>query len=351
MPPPSWNIFESIKARVEAAFDNVNRRAAAAWKGPYLKVCTLRAGLNTTDKACSMASFSRGFSGFLHHQPFRLPSSIRIALFSARSQFAQPRTCLRIQATPFPRHYVKASLRLRPSYQSSLPSVPSYLVRDATVRKVLSLRQPVLLYKAPDRRVYMVFVYALACSTIAAGLYTLKFRSTLSDDLPFFVGPTYVVVAMILFGIGSYIFTAPVSRCTSVELIPKAVDLGVQFRIKARTLPMLRDRIIHADLGDVVIREKTQPVTLELREADRARNQSLRDGLEDMFIVQRGWELAARWMEQKWTSFFLRFKFAVLRFGIVPMTVEGSKWKLDCSGYLLDDGQGTFSLRPADILS
>jgi hypothetical protein len=190
----------------------------------------------------------------------------------------------------------------------------------------------------------MVYVYGLACATIAAGLYTLRFRYTLSDDLPFFVGPTYVVVAIILLAIGSYIFTAPVSRCTSIELIPNiAGGSGVQFRIKARTLPMTTDRVIFASLGEATIREKTKPVALELSEADRARTQSLRDGLEDMFIARRMWELAARWIDQKWTSFFLRFKFAVLRFGIVPMTVDGSKWKIDCSGYLLEEGQGTNS--------
>jgi hypothetical protein len=190
----------------------------------------------------------------------------------------------------------------------------------------------------------MVYVYGLACATIAAGLYALRFRYTLSDDLPFFVGPTYIVVGFILIAIGCYIFTAPVSRCSSIELIPNRSGSGVQFLIKARTIPMTGDRVIYAGLGEATVREKTKPVALELAEAQRARTQSLRDGLEDMFIARRMWELAARWIDQKWTSFFLRFKFAVLRFGVVPMTVEGSKWKIDCSGYLLEEGQGTFCL-------
>jgi hypothetical protein len=45
-------------------------------------------------------------------------------------------------------------------------------------------------------------------------------------------------------------------------------------------------------------------------------------------------------VHQKWTNFFLRFKFAVLRFGIAKVKVQGEEWKIDCSGWLLENGKG-----------
>jgi hypothetical protein len=81
-----------------------------------------------------------------------------------------------------------------------------------------------------------------------------------------------------------------------------------------------------------------------LMEADRARRQSVFEGLEHLSILSRSWEYSARWVHQKWTNFFLSFKFAVLRFGIAKVEVQGEKWKIDCSGWLLEDGKGTLHL-------
>lgn len=209
-----------------------------------------------------------------------------------------------------------------------------------------------MLYQAPDRRLYMVGVYGLACGLILAGLLTMRFGYTLPEDLAFFVAPTYFVVALCMFAIGAYIFTAPVSRCSSLELIPSTYGgAGVQLRIRARTLPFSGDKTIIASIGECTIHEKTFPVAQELREAERARRQSLTDDLEGMFVVRRAWEVAARWLDQRWTSFFLRFKFSVLRFGIVKLNVHGDMWKLDCEGYLREDGQGMFQIRFVDLKS
>jgi hypothetical protein len=78
----------------------------------------------------------------------------------------------------------------------------------------------------------------------------------------------------------------------------------------------------------------------ELMEAERARKQNVFQGLEHESILSRSWEYSARWVHQKWTNFFLSFKFAVLRFGIAKVEVQGEKWKIDCSGWLLEDGKG-----------
>jgi hypothetical protein len=218
---------------------------------------------------------------------------------------------------------------------------------DPVLRAVRTTQRPVLLYKAPGRQLYMVGVYAFAFSLCAAGLYTWKWRYELPSDLnlPFFVGPTYVLVGAIFMAIGTYIFSAPVSRCTAIEAIP-AIGHAVRLRITARTVPFAKDKVIFADLGASSIDQKTMPVTTELREATRARNADITEGLEGVFIVRRGWEIAARFIEQKWTSFFLRFKFAVLRFGIVKLKVNGDTWKIDCEGYLLENGQGMATLCP-----
>jgi hypothetical protein len=289
-----------------------------------------------------MSAFSRGFLGFLHPQSLRLPTSIRIAIFSTRSQFAHSRVGARISSPFALRQYVKPTKSLLAVPQGYPRAYPrTFTSTEPVIRAVQATRQPVLLYKAPDKRLYMIGVYVLASSLVAGGLFTLRFRYELPKDLPFFVGPTYVVVAIIMLGIAGYIFSAPVARCSSIELIPSTLGgATVQLRIKARTIPFSSEKTIVAMIGDATINEKTWPVRQELMEADRARKQSIANDLRGMFIVRRMWEISARWLDQKWTSFFLRFKFAVLRFGIVHLKVHGNSWKIDCSGYMREEGQG-----------
>lgn len=286
-----------------------------------------------------MSAFSRGLSGILHQQSLRLPCSIRIALFSARSQFSQSRVGARLPSPSLLRQYIKPTQIARAAVRGS---TRSYISADPVIRSVLKTGEPVLLYKAPSRQLYTVGVYGFACSLVGAGLYTLKWRYELPTELPFFVGPTYVLVGGIMLAIGAYIFSAPVARCMSIELIPASWGgANVQLRIRARTVPFYKDKIILAAIGEPTVNEKTFPVARELIEADRARKQDITEGLRGMFIVRRMWEIGARWLDQKWTSFFLRFKFAVLRFGIVKLYIDGDTWKIDCSGYMLENGKGT----------
>jgi hypothetical protein len=84
-------------------------------------------------------------------------------------------------------------------------------------------------------------------------------------------------------------------------------------------------------------------MVLELLEAERFRRQRVWQDMEDLNILERVWEGSARWVHQKWTNFFLKFKFAVLRFGIAKVEVQGGKWKIDCSGYLLENGKGMWA--------
>jgi hypothetical protein len=290
--------------------------------------------------ACRMAAFSRGLSGFFHQYPLRLPSSVRVAIFSSRPQSVPPCSTLRSILSPTLRRYVKPTVRLR---YAARPSSPSYFATDPVIREVLATQKPVLLYKAPGRRLYMIGVYGLACSCIAGGLLTWRWRYGLPKDLPFFVGPTYILVGFIMMAIGIYIFSAPVGRCSSIEVIPSAFKGGpLQLRIKTRLVPWFQDKITTSTFNQASLDQKTWLVTRELQEAERARRQNVAQGLEGVFITTRLSIILGRFIEQKWTSFFLYFKFAVLRFGNVWLEVHGTRYRVDCSGYMREDGKGMF---------
>lgn len=198
-----------------------------------------------------------------------------------------------------------------------------------------------LLYKSPPRQLRNIVTYGFACGLVGGGLWTLNWRYDLPKDLPWFVGPTYVLVAFIMLAMAGYVFSAPVARCSSVEILPNLRG-PVQLRIVARVTPFPYppERIITVNLADVTLSEKTNQIVRELQEAERARTQDISEGLEGVFVTRRIWELLARFIEQKWTTFFLAFKFTVLRFGIVKLNVGDDKWKVDCSGFLLEDGKG-----------
>lgn len=172
------------------------------------------------------------------------------------------------------------------------------------------------------------------------GLYNFYWVNNLPEGLSFFVLPTYVVIGVAFVAIGIHIFQRPVRRITMLEIIPGTMGGRLQLRLNVRKTPFAKESVVVADTWEATLSEKTYPIVKELVEADRARKQSIREGLGHMFIVAQGWEIAARWIEQKWTSFFLKFKFAVLQFGIAEIEVEGVKWKIDCEGWLREDGKG-----------
>ncbi|KAF2264327.1 hypothetical protein CC78DRAFT_533193 [Lojkania enalia] len=287
-----------------------------------------------------MSSFSRGFARLFHRHSLRLPCSIRTTVFSTRPQLFALRADTRFFSSPTSRQYANPSaFRSRPRR--------NLMSSDPVLRTIEATKKPILLYQAPTRRFYNITVYGFALSLVGSALFLLRWRYELPKDLSFFVGPTYVVVAIIMLGIAGYIFSAPVSRCSSIEIVP-VLRGPLQLRVKARIAPFLSEQIIESNIGDATLSEKTSQIVAELREAERARTQDINQGLEGMFITQRFWEWLARFMEQKWNSFFLRFKFAVLRFGTVSITVEDRKWKIDCSGYMLEDGRAIDRLISTD---
>lgn len=283
-----------------------------------------------------MSASSRGFAAFKQHSSLRLPSSLRAALFRSREQFFQPNTLQK------PRNFSSSILR-RYQYPKTPLSKPSTFVSsDPVLRQVVQTRQPVVLYEAPRSKWYYWKVYGLAALWIGTGAYSIKFQEDVKDipDLAFFVRPTYVVVGLGFIAIGCYICSAPTNRMRSLEIVPSMMGGPMQLRMAVRPAPWAKERIIYTNLGGATISEKCQPMALELQEAERAKRQSVWQDLEHMNIVTKAWEGSARWVHQKWTNFFLKFKFAVLRFGIAKVEVQGEKWKIDCSGYLLENGKG-----------
>lgn len=122
----------------------------------------------------------------------------------------------------------------------------------------------------------------------------------------------------------------------------------LQLRVTGRKHPFSKLSVVTADIWDATISEKTNPMVSEMAEAKRAREQNISEGLENLSIIPRLWELAARWLEQKFTTFFLMNKFAMLQFGIANIEIDGIKWKLDCTGYLREDGKGKSQNYPTE---
>jgi hypothetical protein len=283
----------------------------------------------------SMPPISRGFAGFFHHHSLRLPSSLRAALFGNREQFFNP------NATRSSRSFTSSILRREKFQYQSSNTRQSFYSSDPVLRQVNQSRQPVLLYKAPKNRWYYLKVYGTAGLWIGTGAFAIKFQDdNKNQELPFFVRPTYVVVGIGFIIIGCYICTAPTNRIRTLEVMPSILGGPVQLRLTAKSAPWAKERMIYSNVGGATISEKTFPMVEELMEADRARRQTVFQGLEHASVLSRSWEYSARWVHQKWTNFFLSFKFAVLRFGIAKVEVKGEKWKIDCSGWLLEDGRG-----------
>jgi hypothetical protein len=281
-----------------------------------------------------MAAFSRGFYRTLHQHSLRLPSSLRAAVFTARPQSS-------LSQAPN-RNFVSSTLRC---YQGParypIKSTPTSIANsDPILRTVIQTRAPVLLYKEPSQRRYLWRIYSWATITTGIGLYNFYWVKHLPQEQPWFVPPTYIVIGVAFVAIGIHIFQRPVRRITMLEIIPGTMGGRLQLHMKVRKTPFAKESVVVADTWEATISEKTHPLVRELVEAERARKQSITEGLGHMFIVAQGWEIAARWLEQKWTSFFLKFKFAVLQFGIAEIEVDGVKWKIDCEGWLREEGKG-----------
>jgi hypothetical protein len=283
-----------------------------------------------------MPAFSRGLDGFMRHHTLRLPSSLRAALFRTREPFFQP------NFTRNTRSFTSTVLRRYQHPRSNLTAKPNVFVNnDPVLRQVVQTRQPILLYQAPKNKWYYAKVYGTGALWIGVGAYSIKFNDDIKENgLAFFVRPTYVVVGIAFVIIGCYICTAPSNRMRSLEVLPSLQGGPLQLRMTVRAAPWTKERVIYSGFGGATISEKTEPMVQELLEAERFRRQRVWEDLGHLSVVGKAWEGSARWVHQKWTNFFLRFKFAVLRFGIAKVKVQGEDWKIDCSGWLLENGKG-----------
>jgi hypothetical protein len=284
-----------------------------------------------------MPAFSRGLGGFMRQHTLRLPSSLRAALCGTRETFFQPNFARNT------RSFTSTVLRRYQYHRTKLASKPSSFVNnDPVLRHVVQTRKTVVLYEAPKNKWYYLKVYGTGALWIGVGAYSIKFNDDIKDrGLSDFVRPTYVVIGVAFIIIGCYICTAPSNRMRVLEVTPSLQGGPMQLRMTVRPAPWLSERVIYSNIGGATISEKTEPLVHELLEAERFRRQKIWDeDLKHLSIVGKTWEGSARWLYQSWTSFFLKFKFAVLRFGIAKVKVQGEEWKIDCSGWLLENGKG-----------
>ena len=283
-----------------------------------------------------MPAFSRGLDGFMRQHTFRLPSSLRAALFGTRQAFFQPNIARNT------RSFTSTVFRRYQYPRNTLARKPNTLVnRDPVLRQVVQTQQPVILYQAPKNGSYYAKVYGTGLLWILVGAFSIKFNFDIKErGLSFFVRPTYIVVGLAFVIIGCYTCTAPTNRIRILEVVPNLQGGSMQLRMTVRTAPWTKERVIYSGFGGATISEKTEPMVRELLEADRAGRQRVWEDLEHLSVVGKAWEGSARWIHQKWMNFFLRFKFAVLRFGIAKVKVQGQDWKIDCSGWLLENGKG-----------
>ncbi|KAF2003898.1 hypothetical protein P154DRAFT_519796 [Amniculicola lignicola CBS 123094] len=295
-----------------------------------------------------MSAFSRGFTSFLQHQSLRLPSSIRIAIFSARTHTAHSRVGSRFFQSAL-RHYAKPA-SYRPAARSPV-NVQSFVTSDPVLRAVQQTQKPVLLFRAPTNYWRYVRAYAAGALWVGTGLYSIKFGNDLGGrGLQPFVIPTYYVVGVGCIIVGCFVFTGPVRRCISLEVIPSSSRLPVQLRVRGRTLPFFgKEEVVVTNIGDAGLTAKLAPIVREWQEFERARTQDIRAGLEDMSVVNRFWELLARFIQQRWDTFFFRFKASISRTSQSYITIPGhGNWRIDCRGDLLEDGEAIDRLIAVD---
>ncbi|KAF1838825.1 hypothetical protein BDW02DRAFT_516053 [Decorospora gaudefroyi] len=291
-----------------------------------------------------MPAFPRGLDGFMRQHTFRLPSSLRTALFGTRERFFQP------NAIPNTRSFASTALRRYPyPARTVTPKRGVSVLHDPVLRQVNHTGHPVLLYEAPTNKWYYPKVFGLGLLWIGVGAYSIRFNFDLQDnDVPFFVRPTYIFVGLAFIVIGCYTCTAPANRMRTLQVVPSVKGGGMQLRMTVKAAPWSKEQVIYSSLGRATISEKTEPLVQELQEAERFRKQRVWQHLGHLSIPGRAREGTTRWFHQKWINFFLRFKFAVLRFGIAKVRVEEEEWKVDCSGWLLENGQALDRLIPAE---
>ncbi|KAF1965104.1 hypothetical protein BU23DRAFT_604409 [Bimuria novae-zelandiae CBS 107.79] len=291
-----------------------------------------------------MAAFPRGLtSSFLHPHAFRLPSTLRATLLNTRLHAA------RVHPPSQSRSFSKSLLRrYAASARVSYASLGTYVSSDPVLRSVTQTRQPVLLYKEPPRSNYLWKVYAWATTSTAIGLFCFWWVHALPEGLPFFVAPVYIVMGVGFVAIGIHIYQRPVRRIATLEVIPGTMGGRLQLRLRGKKEPWAKDQVIVTDIFNATISEKTGPMIAEIVEAERARRQRITEDLEGFGILGKVWEVTARFVEQKWTSFFLKFKFAVLQFGIIHVEVDGVRWKIDCTGYLREQGAAVDRILPVE---
>lgn len=163
----------------------------------------------------------------------------------------------------------------------------------------------------------------------------------LPAEQPFWVGPVYGAISFLLAGLGLYVIASPVALVRSIRAIPGRAGGPVMLRIEAKTIPIpfMKPQVIIAERGDVILSARVTPMALLFRAVNEQKMRDLRLELENNFVLFRPFIVAGRWFSRLMFKWFINTRMAFTRFGVIYMDVGDKKWKIDTSGWLLDEGR------------
>ena len=306
-----------------------------------------------------MPAFSRGCVGFIRQSYFHLPPSLRITALtsypaaqaryfssSILRQLASPKTILKPG-----RSAQKAQLASKQAAKSrpANPPPPRFPSSNPVLRSVEAQKSPTLLYEAPPRGILIMATYSASFMLTSGAVWTFNnMYLNLPAEQPFWVRPVYGVIAFLLAGLGMYVIASPVGLVRSIQAIPGRAGTPVKLRIEAKItpIPFTKPQVMVVERGEAILSARVAPMALLFRAVNEQKMQNLRVGLENKFVLFRPFIITRRWLSRLMFKWFINTRMAFTRFGIVYLDVGNKRWKVDASGWLLDEGRGMLCLFP-----
>lgn len=184
--------------------------------------------------------------------------------------------------------------------------------------------------------------YSAAFMLMSGAVWTFNnMYLNLPVEQPFWVGPVYGAIAFLLAGLGMYVIASPVGLVRSIQAVPGRAGTPVKLRIEAKTIPIpfIKPQIMVVERGEAILSARVVPMALLFRAVNAQKMQNLRVGLENRFVLFRPFIITRRWLSRSMFKWFINTRMAFTRFGVVYLDVGNKRWKVDASGWLLDEGR------------
>ncbi|OCK86946.1 uncharacterized protein K441DRAFT_691409 [Cenococcum geophilum 1.58] len=294
-----------------------------------------------------MPAFSRGCVGFIRQSYFHLPPSLRIAALPCRAQTSYPADQARYFSSSILRQLASPKTILKPARSAQKvqlaskqaakskpanPPPPRFPSSNPVLRSVEAQKSPTLLYEAPPRGILIMATYSAAFMLTSGAVWTFNnMYLNLPAEQPFWVGPVYGVIAFLLAGLGMYVIASPVGLVRSIQAVPGRAGTPVKLRIEAKIMVVER--------GEAILSARVAPMALLFRAVNEQKLRNLRVGLENKFVLFRPFIITGRWLSRLMFKWFINTRMAFTRFGVVYLDVGNKRWKVDTSGWLLDEGR------------